>query len=423
MSKTTSRLTLNFFGEIVTLPIPQSLDALRKDISRLYFFSPEDAKEIILTYNENDDIIMIESDEDFNVFLKSNIDKIDLDISQTSKIFKKNLDIVREENEKDKKDLEILIKKNEELDKMKETEFVKEKEELKKIREEIMKLHKKKHALRKKIIEGTKKINLEKKENDKKIIELKKKLGIPITINTHPKVIKHKPNKRIHCQHLKCFPPKVLFKNKYPFPLRKRNEEDIKNKTIEDWKNCLLNKTQEFTNKLANTLKEIPLFNLTLNGEEDKKENKSLEKNEKEIHYCVRCDGCGMHPLIGKRFKCKQCPNFDFCEACLEKNKDTHKHEFTQITKNKIFKAKTIKEEKKEELKLADKIVHFGVKCDGCGTFPIIGCRYKCVICNNFDFCEECENKKGEEHNHPFMKIYEPKMAPLALKFKGKKKN
>ena len=149
MSKTTSRLTLNFFGEIVTLPIPQSLDALRKDISRLYFFSPEDAKEIILTYNENDDIIMIENDEDFNVFLKSNIDKIDLDISQTSKIFKKNLDIVREENEKDKKDLEILIKKNEELDKMKETEFVKEKEELKKIREEIMKLHKKKHALRK----------------------------------------------------------------------------------------------------------------------------------------------------------------------------------------------------------------------------------------------------------------------------------
>ena len=386
MSKTTSRLTLNFFGEIVTLPIPQSLDALRKDISRLYFFSPEDAKEIILTYNENDDIIMIENDEDFNVFLKSNIDKIDLDISQTSKIFKKNLDIVREEKE-------------------------------------IMKLHKKKHALRKKIIEGTKKINLEKKENDKKIIELKKKLGIPITINTHPKVIKHKPNKRIHCQHLKCFPPKVLFKNKYSFPLRKRNEEDIKNKTIEDWKNCLLNKTQEFTNKLANTLKEIPLFNLTLNGEEDKKENKSLEKNEKEIHYCVRCDGCGMHPLIGKRFKCKQCPNFDFCEACLEKNKDTHKHEFTQITKNKIFKAKTIKEEKKEELKLADKIVHFGVKCDGCGTFPIIGCRYKCVICNNFDFCEECENKKGEEHNHPFMKIYEPKMAPLALKFKGKKIN
>ena len=163
MSKTTSKITLNFFGEIVTVPIPQSLDVLRKDISRLYFFSPEDAKEIVLTYNENGDIIMIQSDEDYNAFLKSNIDKIDLDISQTSKIFKKNLDIIKEENEKDKKDLETLIKKNEDLDKIKETEFSKEKEELKKIREEIMKLNKKKHALRKKIIEGTKKINLEKK--------------------------------------------------------------------------------------------------------------------------------------------------------------------------------------------------------------------------------------------------------------------
>ena len=37
------------------------------------------------------------------------------------------------------------------------------------IKKEIMKLNKKKHALRKKIIEGTKKINLEKKEKNKRI--------------------------------------------------------------------------------------------------------------------------------------------------------------------------------------------------------------------------------------------------------------
>ena len=66
-------------------------------------------------------------------------------------------------------------------------------------------------------------------------------------------------------------------------------------------------------------------------------------------------------------------------------------------------------------------MVHFGVKCDGCGTFPIIGCRFKCAVCDNFDFCEECENKLGEEHNHPFLKIYEPKMTPISFKCLEKK--
>ena len=65
---------------------------------------------------------------------------------------------------------------------------------------------------------------------------------------------------------------------------------------------------------------------------------------------------------------------------------------------------------------LAEKLIHFGVTCDGCGVFPIVGCRYKCAVCDDFDFCEECEKKKGEEHNHPFLKISKPSMAPIDFK-------
>ena len=45
----------------------------------------------------------------------------------------------------------------------------------------------------------------------------------------------------------------------------------------------------------------------------------------------------------------------------------------------------------------------------------------KCAVCDDFDFCEECEKKKGEEHNHPFLKIYEPKMTPISFKCFGQK--
>lgn len=58
-------------------------------------------------------------------------------------------------------------------------------------------------------------------------------------------------------------------------------------------------------------------------------------------------------------------------------------------------------------------VVHEGVRCDGCQMKPIIGARYKCAICHDFDFCSKCEDKA--EHAHPFLKIRYPEQAPKSL--------
>ncbi|KAH8282077.1 hypothetical protein KR054_005345 [Drosophila jambulina] len=42
-------------------------------------------------------------------------------------------------------------------------------------------------------------------------------------------------------------------------------------------------------------------------------------------------------------------------------------------------------------------IIHDHVECDGCGVAPIVGFRYKCVQCSNFDLCQRCE----AAHKHP----------------------
>lgn len=52
------------------------------------------------------------------------------------------------------------------------------------------------------------------------------------------------------------------------------------------------------------------------------------------------------------------------------------------------------------------KPVHSRFTCDGCGVHPIVGVRYNCTVCRNFDFCEVCEAKT--EHNHPFIKHKTP---------------
>ena len=44
---------------------------------------------------------------------------------------------------------------------------------------------------------------------------------------------------------------------------------------------------------------------------------------------------------------------------------------------------------------------------------PIKGIRYKCSVCKDFDYCEECEEKKP--HPHPFLKIRNGKQNPKFL--------
>jgi len=60
--------------------------------------------------------------------------------------------------------------------------------------------------------------------------------------------------------------------------------------------------------------------------------------------------------------------------------------------------------------KFGDKAVHYGVACDGCNAQPIVGDRYKCQGCENFDFCEKCHTELKQHHpsEHQFTKIDRP---------------
>lgn len=76
----------------------------------------------------------------------------------------------------------------------------------------------------------------------------------------------------------------------------------------------------------------------------------------------------------------------------------------TEETKPKV-------EAKKEEEN--SQVVHAHITCDECGTSPIVGIRYKCVVCPDFDVCQKCEAKST--HAHPFLKIKYLHQTPVKI--------
>ena len=122
-------------------------------------------------------------------------------------------------------------------------------------------------------------------------------------------------------------------------------------------------------------------------------------KKKEAIHWNFTCDGCNKNPIRGNRYTCKGCPDFDFCEACYEKNKESHGHEFKKI----IWPANTKRMGHKNTKYAQRGILHKNVRCDNCGLEPLVGYSYMCTICDDYNLCENCE--EVSHHNHPFLKV------------------
>jgi len=110
------------------------------------------------------------------------------------------------------------------------------------------------------------------------------------------------------------------------------------------------------------------------------------------IHGSVSCDGCGAFPIVGTRYTCSVCPDYDLCSSCEDKGVHPAQHPLI-----------------KHRLAQDAPRVHHNIICDGCNVSPIKGNRYKCHWCPDFDLCEECEIK-GDKHpqSHPMLKIKLP---------------
>ncbi|KAI2625917.1 hypothetical protein GGR54DRAFT_593599 [Hypoxylon sp. NC1633] len=124
------------------------------------------------------------------------------------------------------------------------------------------------------------------------------------------------------------------------------------------------------------------------------------------IHNAI-CDGCDKH-VQGVRHKCLDCPDWDYCEECVQNADFIHpNHRFVAIydpLSDRVIRSASLS-------------THYGICCDGplCsmargGSKYIVGVRYKCAVCHDTDFCANCETSPSNKHNktHPMIKFKTP---------------
>ena len=110
------------------------------------------------------------------------------------------------------------------------------------------------------------------------------------------------------------------------------------------------------------------------------------------------------------------CPDWDYCATCV---KDAHKnhpgHRLVPLYETIAVKGRAPQH-------------HYGIFCDGplCQGKDryIVGDRYKCAVCNDTDFCANCEATPKLAHNrtHPLIKFKTP-VRNVSVTTMGEKPN
>ncbi|ETW03314.1 hypothetical protein, variant [Aphanomyces invadans] len=75
---------------------------------------------------------------------------------------------------------------------------------------------------------------------------------------------------------------------------------------------------------------EIPSWNISVDATSLAKQQHLLDTSI--IHRYVQCDGCGLNPLVGHRFKCRSCSNYDLCTVCYVGNVHDLDHVFLRCS-------------------------------------------------------------------------------------------
>lgn len=132
----------------------------------------------------------------------------------------------------------------------------------------------------------------------------------------------------------------------------------------------------------------------------------SNKTNDETNVHDVQCQICQSKKIYSDRFKCLVCDEFDLCGICFEEKREnkTHKtgHPLVHISiPNEVLGRRMTNIERLTVDKLEqmfDGKIHDTI-CSSCRS-SIIGLRFKCDSCYNYNLCSTCTKNRVNDKNH-----------------------
>ena len=354
------KITISYNGQKRQIKIPKNYDELKN----LFFAAfDEEKNENIFSFNYNDsegDLRIIEEDDEENFN------------ERISEIIKLNTILIVEKTEDLKISIEIENKKEDNNNDINSAIIFKKKE---KNSDEFNKLEefKKKN---KELIDKNKKLideNIKYKKDNDEIIKKNKTL-----IDKLENIKNNTKNKidNINIENIKSKYEKEISQIKLDYSNEKKKYENLEIKFKENMSKSELN-IQDIKIK-ENEIKELK--------QKLEENNKNIENKEKTIEE--------------SKIKIK---NYENKIKDYEKEIINYKSEIEK-SKLDIKKYKEIEEKYNNQMSQMilkqEKYEHKDIKCEKCLMDPIIGIRYKCLECEDYNLCEKCEEENSNNNFH-----------------------
>ena len=179
------------------------------------------------------------------------------------------------------------------------------------------------------------------------------------------------------------------------FNINNKNENEDKEKDIQ------LNNLKEENKMLKIQLEEerskIKIFNTTQEEYYNNKINQSVIAIQKKDEEINEIKNSYENKLNNIREECSQEVKQKLSKKYIEKLQPVQESKINIQKTNDNYELNTSRSIMSRISQCST--IHTDIKCNNCGACPIVGYRYKCLECPNYNLCNECEKIVSHEHN------------------------
>ena len=380
---------LSFYEELIHIDVSKSFKQFQLDLSKIYSLDLTDIEELVIYYLQNEQKYFITNENEFNNFYLSleNFNKLNknslftvyFEVNEQSKLYKKEVEsskmftnssvvLIEKENSEVENERQRLLKEIQEKE-----EQLKQTLEKERLEKEKKEQEEKERKLRVEEIKHKEKKALKQIKKDKKLKEKLLKAELELSNKKKEKLgnfLKQKQEKKQRKLSEESEQREEM--NKILDNLAKQ-EKKLKEQKLEEEAKLSLKRLEEI---------EIQKIN------EQEQETQKLILKEKEREEIIK----------EIRKTCTETVNKN-----IEKLKEEIISKSIEQTISKLDNDNNIKNDV-----IDSKVVHIGFSCNECNVYPIVGTRYKCTVCFDYDMCEQCESKLGDKHGHSLIKHRQP---------------